>query len=60
MTDAALPPPPGVQVVKAFAEAEAHPGPSLIIAYAPCAMHGIGNMGDSAKDAKLAVDTGYW
>ncbi|GAB4822569.1 hypothetical protein N2152v2_009615 [Parachlorella kessleri] len=48
------------QVVKAFSEAEAHPGPSLIIAYSPCAMHGISDMGGSAKDAKLAVDTGYW
>lgn len=49
------------QVVKAFSEAEAHKGPSLIIAYAPCAMHGIAEgMGESGKDAKLAVETGYW
>jgi len=49
------------QVVKAFSEAEAHKGPSLVIAYAPCAMHGIAEgMGESAKDAKTAVETGYW
>lgn len=41
-----------------MAEAEAHPGPSLVIAYSPCAMHGIANMGTSANDAKLAVDSG--
>ena len=46
------------QVVKALAEAEAHPGPSLVIAYSPCAMHGIANMGASASNAKLAVDSG--
>ena len=46
------------QVVKAMAEAEAHPGPSLLIAYSPCAMHGIASMGSSASDAKLAVDSG--
>lgn len=34
-------------MVKALAEAEAHRGPSLVIAYAPCAMHGISSMGDS-------------
>lgn len=49
------------QVIKALAEAEAHPGPSLIIAYAPCAMQGmVEGMGESQKDAKLAVDSGYW
>lgn len=48
------PPPTVPQVVKAFSEAEAHRGPSLIIAYAPCAMHGIAEgMGESAKDAKV-------
>ncbi len=43
-----------------MAEAEAHHGPSLIIAYSPCAMHGIANMGASASNAKLAVDSGEW
>lgn len=51
-------PTPPRQVVKALAEAEAHPGPSLVIAYSPCAMHGISSMGVSANDAKLAVDSG--
>lgn len=41
-----------------MAEAEAHHGPSLVIAYSPCAMHGIASMGVSATDAKLAVDSG--
>eukprot|EP00878_Enallax_costatus_P018476 GHUV01019451.1.p1 GENE.GHUV01019451.1~~GHUV01019451.1.p1 ORF type:complete len:572 (+),score=182.65 GHUV01019451.1:295-2010(+) len=49
------------QVVKAFAEAEAHKGVSIIVAYAPCAMHGISKgMGCSAVEARAAVDVGYW
>ena len=41
-------------MVKALSEAEAHKGPSLVIAYSPCAMHGIAEgMGESAKDAKV-------
>ena len=47
------------QVVKAFAEAEAYHGPSIIIAYAPCINHGI-NMTKSQLEMKKAVDTGYW
>ncbi len=47
------------QVVKAFAEAEAHPGPSLIIAYSPCIAHGI-DMADMALHQKEAVESGYW
>jgi pyruvate-ferredoxin/flavodoxin oxidoreductase len=47
------------QVVKAFLEAEAYPGPSLIIAYSPCIMHGI-DMGFSSEEAKKAVQAGYW
>eukprot|EP00887_Chlorella_sp_A99_P003750 scaffold7.g3750.t1 len=47
------------RVIKAMAEAEAHPGPSLVLAYAPCAMHGM-NMSESATDVKAAVDAGYW
>ena len=46
------------QVVKAFAEAEAYHGPSIIIAYAPCINHGI-NMTKSQLEMKKAVDTGY-
>ncbi|CUH94608.1 Pyruvate-flavodoxin oxidoreductase [Propionispora sp. 2/2-37] len=49
------------QTLKAIAEAEAYPGPSLIIAYAPCISHGIrGGMGKSQIEAKQAVDSGYW
>ncbi|KAF6254486.1 pyruvate-ferredoxin oxidoreductase [Scenedesmus sp. NREL 46B-D3] len=52
---------PGAGVVKAFAEAEAHKGVSLIVAYAPCAMQGIsGGMSCSASGARAAVDVGYW
>ncbi len=49
----------GQQLIRAFTEAEAYPGPSLIIAYAPCIAHGI-NMGLSQREEKLAVDAGYW
>ena len=49
------------QTLKAIAEAEAYPGPSLIIAYAPCVNHGISaGMGKSQAQAKRAVDSGYW
>lgn len=49
------------QVLRAFKEAEAYPGPSLIIAYAPCINQGIRKgMGKSMEEAKLAVDSGYW
>jgi pyruvate-ferredoxin/flavodoxin oxidoreductase len=47
------------QTVKAFAEAEAHPGPSLIIAYSPCIAHGI-DMSDMMGHQKMAADSGYW
>jgi pyruvate-ferredoxin/flavodoxin oxidoreductase len=47
------------QVVKAFLEAEAYPGPSIVIAYSPCIMHGI-DMGYSSEEAKKAVQAGYW
>ena len=47
------------QVVKAFLEAEAYQGPSLIIAYAPCINHGI-DMGHSIEEEKKAVQSGYW
>jgi len=47
------------QCLKAFMEAEAYDGPSLIIAYSPCINHGI-DMSKSQQEEKLAVDTGYW
>ncbi|HPN85104.1 MAG TPA: thiamine pyrophosphate-dependent enzyme, partial [Victivallales bacterium] len=47
------------QTLKAFQEAEAYNGPSLIIAYAPCIAHGI-DMMKSQTEEKLAVDAGYW
>ena len=49
------------QTVKALAEAEAYPGPSLIIAYAPCINHGIKKgMSKAQTEEKLAVENGYW
>ena len=49
------------QLVTALKEAEAHKGPSLIIAYAPCINHGIVNgMGKAQAEEKLAVECGYW
>ena len=49
------------QTVKALAEAEAYPGPSLIIAYAPCINHGIKKgMSKAQTEEKLAVESGYW
>lgn len=47
------------QAMQAIQEAEAYPGPSIIIAYAPCINHGI-DMSMSQKHEKLAVDAGYW
>ncbi len=50
-----------VQTLKAIAEAEAYPGPSLIIAYAPCEMHSIkGGMENCQKEMDKAVKCGYW
>ncbi|MFY9218622.1 MAG: pyruvate:ferredoxin (flavodoxin) oxidoreductase [Tepidanaerobacter sp.] len=49
------------QLIKALIEAESYPGPSLIIAYAPCIAHGIrGGMGRSQERQKEAVEAGYW
>ena len=49
------------QMMKALKEAESYPGPSLIIAYAPCINHGIkAGMGKSQQEEKLAVESGYW
>lgn len=47
------------QVIKAFMEAEAYPGPSLILAYSPCIAHGIDMMKMQVQE-KLAVETGYF
>ena len=49
------------QCVKALAEAEAYPGPSLVIAYAPCINHGIkAGMAKAQLEEKAAVEAGYW
>ena len=49
------------QTLKAIAEAEAYPGPSLVIAYAPCINHGIkSGMSKSMDEMKHAVEAGYW
>ena len=49
------------QLINALKEAEAHKGPSLIIAYAPCINHGISNgMGVAQMEEKMAVECGYW
>ena len=49
------------QTLKALAEAEAYNGPSLIIGYAPCEMHGVkGGMNNCQDEMKRAVDAGYW
>ena len=47
------------QTLAAFREAEAHNGPSIILAYAPCMLHGI-NMTKSQVEQKRAVEAGYW
>ncbi|MBO5219375.1 MAG: pyruvate:ferredoxin (flavodoxin) oxidoreductase, partial [Clostridia bacterium] len=49
------------QLLKALTEAEAYPGPSIIIGYAPCEMHGIkGTMQNCQLEMKKAVEAGYW
>ena len=49
------------QALKAIKEAEAYPGPSLVIAYAPCINHGIKvGMANTIAEEKKAVTTGYW
>ena len=49
------------QYLKAVLEAEAYPGPSLIIAYAPCIAHGLNQgLGNASEEEKKAVDSGYW
>jgi len=49
------------QLLKAMKEAEAYPGPSIILAYSPCIAHGIkGGLGNSHQEAKMATQCGYW
>ena len=49
------------QTLKALAEAEAYPGPSIVIGYAPCEMHSIkGGMANCQAEMKKAVEAGYW
>lgn len=49
------------QYLKAVKEAEAYPGPSIIIAYAPCINHGLrASMGRTQEEEKKAVESGYW
>ncbi|MCL2207296.1 MAG: pyruvate:ferredoxin (flavodoxin) oxidoreductase [Fibromonadales bacterium] len=49
-----------MHAIKVFREAEAHNGPSLILAYAPCISHGIKDMRYMLGQQKMAVDSGYW
>ncbi|BCO31317.1 pyruvate-flavodoxin oxidoreductase [Thiohalobacter sp. COW1] len=48
-----------VHTLRAFLEAEAHPGPSLIIAYSPCIAHGV-DLSHNHRQQQLAVDSGHW
>ena len=49
------------QALKAIVEAESYPGPSIVIAYAPCINHGIrAGMGRTQRESKQAVEAGYW
>ncbi|MBO4950193.1 MAG: pyruvate:ferredoxin (flavodoxin) oxidoreductase, partial [Clostridia bacterium] len=49
------------QTLKAISEAEAYPGPSIVICYAPCEMHGVkGGMTNCQNEMKKAVEAGYW
>jgi len=49
------------QTLKALCEAEAYPGPSIVIGYAPCEMHGVkGGMTNCQAEMKKAVEAGYW
>ena len=49
------------QAIKALIEAENYPGPSIVIAYAPCINHGIaGGLSNAQSQEKSAVESGYW
>ncbi len=47
------------QTLHAFLEAEAHPGPSIIIAYSPCIAHGV-DLSNNHRQQNLAVKSGHW
>ncbi|MCO6411975.1 MAG: pyruvate:ferredoxin (flavodoxin) oxidoreductase, partial [Thiogranum sp.] len=47
------------QTLRAFLEAEAHPGPSLIVAYSPCIAHGV-DLSNNHRQQELAVKSGHW
>jgi pyruvate-ferredoxin/flavodoxin oxidoreductase len=48
-----------IQTLRAFLEAEAHPGPSIIIAYSPCIAHGV-DLSNNHRQQQLAVNSGHW
>ncbi len=48
-----------IQTLRAFLEAEAHPGPSIIIAYSPCIAHGV-DLSHNHRQQQLAVNSGHW
>ncbi|MGD8525898.1 MAG: pyruvate:ferredoxin (flavodoxin) oxidoreductase [Thioalkalispiraceae bacterium] len=48
-----------IQTLRAFLEAEAHPGPSIIIAYSPCIAHGV-DLSNNHRQQDLAVKSGHW
>ncbi len=48
-----------IQTIRSFNEAEAHDGPSLIIAYSPCIAHGV-DLSNNHRQQKLAVESGHW
>jgi len=48
-----------IQTLRAFIEAEAHPGPSIIIAYSPCIAHGV-DLSNNHRQQDLAVKSGHW
>ena len=48
-----------IQTLRAFIEAEAHPGPSIIIAYSPCIAHGV-DLSNNHRQQQLAVNSGHW
>ena len=48
-----------IQTLRAFIEAEAYPGPSVIIAYSPCIAHGV-DLKNNHRQQQLAVDSGHW
>ncbi|MDY4138836.1 MAG: pyruvate:ferredoxin (flavodoxin) oxidoreductase [Eubacteriales bacterium] len=47
------------QLIRALVEAESYPGPSLVIAYAPCINHGV-DLRNTQEEMRRAVESGYW